>query len=323
MWMGRELAYLCVMKQMVVALLALAVLGCEPDGSSHATAIDTASVLNSLKGEPGLTPRDSALAAFPTDSTRCNYIEGEFNVPEAMEVIFGLYDREVECSRWICKARELPSFAGKASREGVVHTRAAGAFPFVADGQKKVILLTETLSRDRSGWESCHACAPILGAALFSQVDSAWFVEALQKNITEIGAWGELPARNLVKIGPETYAIALDYTYSGQGNTIGGTLLVAFGDGTIRQVADVHTRYSNEDMFLPGEDGGYAYSYTSTISFQEGSNTHINDLVVATTGRRPSDGMEGTGSIKPFQEQRVYVMHEGSYVLYDSVLIAN
>ena len=269
------------------------------------------------------TARDSALATFPQDSGRCNYIEGEFNVPEAMEVIFGLYDREIECSRWVCKARELPSFAGKANQKGEVHTRAAGQFQFEQGGQKKAILLTATLSRDRAGWESCHACAPILGAAQFAEIDGAWFVEALKKDVTEIGSWGELPPSSLVQIGTDTWALAFDYGYTGQGTTLGGTMLVGFLDGAIKVVADIHTNYSNEGMFMEGEDDGFAYAYSSTISFQGGTEGAIKDMIVATTGRRPMDGLEGVGPVQRFQEQRTYVMKDDHYVLYDSVLIAN
>jgi|GEM_PF-3533202 len=297
--------------------------GCQSGSEVDETSAPNASVLDQLQGEPQLTARDSAMEAFPVDSGRCQYIEGAFNVPDAMEIIFGLYDKNVECSKWICKPQELPAFASKASGKGVVHTRAAKQYDFVSDGVQKVVLLTATLSKDQNGWENCHACAPILGAAMFTRIDSAWFVEAIKKNITEVGAWGELPSNNLVKMGPDTYGVAFDYGYTGQGTTLGGTLLIAFGDGSIQQVADIHTTFSNEGMFMDGQQDDLAYGYESTISFQPGDNTEIFDLVVATTGTRPADGLDGTGPVRRFQEQRTYVLHGGSYVLYDSVMIRN
>jgi hypothetical protein len=266
--------------------------------------------------------RDSALAQAPLDSNRCNYIEGAFNVPDAMELIYGLYDQDIECSKWLCHPRERRTFSEKQSRSGHLFTRAAGQYQIKEGGDQKILLLTETLARDRSGWEDCHACAPILGAAMFSQIDGAWFIETLKKDIAEIGAWGVLPPNKMIAIGPQDWGVRFDYDYTAQGTTIGGMALMAKVDGQFGIVADVHTKFSNEEMFLEGEGDDLKYHYDSELNWVAGDNTKIQDMHVHTTGKRPLDGLDGSGKIVRFDETRIYTFKSNQYVLYDSTLLA-
>jgi hypothetical protein len=268
------------------------------------------------------SPRDSALARLSADTSKCQYIEGEFNVPEAMELIFGLYDRDIECSKWICEVRERQPFAEKRSRNGYLYTRAADQYVIREGRNGQVLLLTETLSRGGDGWEDCVACAPILGAALFTSIDGAWFVESIKKDIAQIGAWGKLPPSELIAIGPQTWGLRFDYGYTAQGTQIGSMALMSTVDGQFQIIADVHTRFSNEEMFLEGEGEELKYSYNSELTWVAGDNTDIHDMYVYTVGRRPEDGMDGSGRIKPFAETRIYTYKTDQYVLYDSTSMA-
>lgn len=265
--------------------------------------------------------RDSAMARLAPDSSNCQYIEGEFNVPEAMELIYGLYDHDIECSKWICQARERVPFAEKRSRSGHLYTRAADQYVIREGRNGQVLLLTETLSRAGDGWEDCVGCAPILGAALFTAIDGAWFVESIKKDITQIGAWGKLPPSRLIAIGPQTWGLRFDYGYTAQGTQIGGVALMTTVDGQFRIIADVHTRYSNVEMFLEGEGEGFQYSYDSELSWVAGDNTEIHDMYVHTVGKRPVDGLDGSGRIKAFDETRIYTYKADQYVLYDSTAV--
>ncbi|HEX2898462.1 MAG TPA: hypothetical protein VHS96_01970, partial [Bacteroidia bacterium] len=171
--------------RLFLGLLALSLAACQPTGSTDSgtegdsTGTDTVAILggDSAVGGVSVVRTDSTTA----DSSHRQYIEGAFTVPAAMEVIFGLYDKNIECSQWVCKPHEAKRFESKAGGKGLLHTRAAGTYPVETAQGKKMLLLTETLSREKDGWEDCHACSPILGAAMFQQIDGAWFIEALQK----------------------------------------------------------------------------------------------------------------------------------------------
>ena len=75
------------------------------------------------------------------DSSLRQHIEGAFTVPAAMEVVYGLYDKEFECSNWVCKPLEKKSFAGKADDSGMLHTRAAGVYPSQSKDGKRILML--------------------------------------------------------------------------------------------------------------------------------------------------------------------------------------
>lgn len=271
---------------------------------------------------PAPTARDSAFARLGADSSACQYIEGAFNVEEAMELVYGLYDRDIECSKWICKVTDYPGIKGKRNRSGHAFTRPAGQFT-IKDGKGgQILLLTETLNRESGGWENCHACAPILGAALFTEAGGAWFVESVKKDIAQIGAWGNLPPSTLIAIGPSTWGLRFDYGYTAQGTSIGGMALMSPVNGSFRIIADVHTRFSNEEMFLEGEGEGLKYHYDSDLTWIAGDNEQVFDMHVHTTGKRPTDGMDGIGPIRSFDETRIYTYKDDQYVLYDSTLLA-
>lgn len=266
------------------------------------------------------SPRDSALAVTRLDSGRCYYIEGAFSLPEAMELAFGSYDPVTESSKWTCKAKELATFSGKLGREGVAYSRAADQFALRIKGKTKMLVLTETLGRARGSWESCHACVPILGAAMFTQLDSAWFLETLKKDIVELGAWGRAPRAEVVQVGPDALGLRFNYGYTAQGTSIGGMMLIGIFDTQFKVMADVHTNFSNEEMFLEGEGEGFKYRYSADVQWIAEDERKVYDMLVHTTGRRPSDGLDGTGPIRPFSETRTYVYREDHYVLWDSIL---
>lgn len=281
--------------------------------TGFAALADTASV-------PSL--RDSALASLALDSSACYYIEGEFNVPDAMALLYGHYDARLACSKWECPPADRRAFADKRTRSGHLYTRPGGQYVLQEGPNAEILLLTETVSREGSGWESCHACAPILGAAIFKRIDGAWFVKSAKKDIAQIGAWGTLPPSELITIGSRTWGLRFDYDYTAQGASIGGMALLASINGEFKIVADVHTKFSNEEMFLENEGEGLKYQYDSELTWVAGDNTEIHDMYVHTKGRRPVDGMDGNGKIKPFDETRVYTYKVDQYVLYDSTLLA-
>lgn len=254
------------------------------------------------------------------DSSHRQYIEGAFTVPAAMEVIYGLYDKEIECSKWICKPVEKKQFAGKSDASGTLHTRAAGAYPIETSEGKKMLLLTETLSREKGGWENCHACAPILGAAMFHEIDGAWFIEALKKDLDVIGAWGELPSNKLVKFGPEMYGVLFSYGSTGQGITEGGIELVGVINGKFSILLDAHTDFSNEGMFPDPKSEPMAYSYSSNLTFRELEGDNPFQLILTRKGERPYPTEGGGEIVKPFSEQLIYEVSKGKYQLVDSIL---
>jgi hypothetical protein len=261
--------------------------------------------------------QDSAIVHSDTttaDSGIAQYIEGPFTVPAAMEVIFGLYDRDIECSKWLCKPDEAKRFESKASGDGTLFTRAAGTYPVQTAEGKKMLLITATLSREKEGWEDCHSCAPILGMAMFHEIDGAWFIETLTKDLGEIGSWGQLPDNKLIKIGPDQYGVLFNNVFNGQGISDARTVIVGMVEGEFHVLLDENTSYTNEGMFVDGKSDPDFYSFTSDLKFESKDPGKPYHLVLNTKGRRPVDGVEGNGPIQSFNETTRYALSGTKYV---------
>jgi hypothetical protein len=294
-------------------LLALSITACGPESGASITQTGPGSDSSTTPETPedSLPPEQIADLDSTDSEAMQQFIKGEFSVAKAMEVIYGLYDKDIECSRWVCKPREEKSFASKISNEGVLFTRPSGVYDIKDNDGKRKLLLTETLARGKEGWESCHACAPIVGAALFMEVEGDWFIEALRKDLSEIGAWGEMPPHELVQIGPQSWGVRLDYGYTNQGITEGGMELLGMAKDRFHVLANLHTNYSNEGMFFEGQDSEEAYSYSSQISFEPGDNVEHWDMIVKTKGSKP---MGEEGVIEDFEETRRFAVEGTEYV---------
>ncbi len=301
-------------------LLLLATLSaCIPQTGQNPSATDDTTGL-ALAMIDSLDTSHASVSIVRTDSTKPDsgmrqYIEGAFTVPAAMEVIYGLYDKNIECSKWLCKPHEAKRFESKATDDGSLHTRAAGAYPLGTKDGRKMLLITETLSREKEGWEECHACAPILGAAMFQEIDGAWFIEALQKDLGEIGSYGELPSNKLVTIGPDMFGVLFNYGYIAQGITEGGIMIIGLIDGQFETLIDYNTSFSNEGMFDDPKTEPRAYSYSSDLTFEDNTPGKPYELVLKRLGRCPKDGMEGNGPIVPISETLRFRIVGTQYVL--------
>lgn len=313
------LTLLFMRPRFLFCVMVLLMAGCKtPHSEEPAEHADSLRV-DSL-AQDSIPKPDSRPSIVRTDSTHTHaaysqYIEGAFTVPAAMEVIYGLYDRNIECAKWVCKPQEARRFESKASQDGTLHTRAAGVYPIETPQSKKMLLLTETLSREKEGWEDCHACAPILGAAMFQEIDGAWFIEALQKDLGELGSWGQLPANRLTKLGPDLYGVLFNYGYTAQGVSQGGIHVMGLVQGQFHALLDVNTSYSNEGTFADPKVELHAYSYDSDISFEATLPDAPYLLTIIRQGRRPKDGMEGDGPVQNFSETLRYRLDGTRYVL--------
>lgn len=276
--------------------------------------------LSDMSLSDSLPPMRSPRELTTSDTIPTPELPGNFTEESAMELVYGLYDRNIECSKWICTIQERPAFEGKISTSGHLFSRSAGFFPFKTKNGMGVFLITETLARSKEGWEECHACAPTLGVAEFSHEDNAWIVKNLKKDMNELGAWGHLPEANLVKIGKDRFGILFHDGYTNQGITSGNEVLVGVADEQFKILASFSTEYSNEGFFPAGLQDPGAYAYESQMSFVNGKNNDYYDIAILTSGTRPVTGNPEDDAISGFQETRKFVYNNGRYVLADSVV---
>lgn len=287
--------------------LSLLFFSCESSqNSSSQPALDSTQTEPLTEINPKLGQRDSLKAS-------AQFIEGEFTREKAMEVVYGYYDKNMECSKWVCSVPEKAEFGEKVNSQGELHTRASGIFDYQTEEGKQKILVTETLSREKDDWEECHACAPILGAAIFSELEGDWFVMALRKNLGVYGAWGKGPEKELIQIGENHFAILLKEAYTAQGIENGSQLLIGLDADSFKVLLDLPTSYSNEGMYYEDFHPELAEAYDSELSFIAEPGQDHYDLIVTTQGKRMVSIGDGKEEVRPFSEKKRFTLDKGRY----------
>jgi len=102
-----------------------------------------------------------------------------------------------------------------------------------------------------------HACAPTIGMAVFSKKGLKWTMDASNRAVTHLGAWGKPPADvKLVEVGPGHRAVEVEDVGGGQGETTKLLQLLIPWNGTVnlglsRIIADNDLGACGSEGYLP------------------------------------------------------------------------
>lgn len=151
-------------------------------------------------------------------------------------------------------------------------------------GSEKVFFLTYAVPQgkpDDVETFGCHACAPLIGATLFSRKDGKWIVESSNPSVMLYGQFGEPPEAKMIKIGPNRTGVELNLTYGGQGEfTTTAAILVPWHAGFTKAFwTTLSGRYEDcKFTKLP------CYQYTKQMQFVGGKNPDYFDMVLKSSG---------------------------------------
>jgi hypothetical protein len=176
-----------------------------------------------------------AKSGEPPASTKKRFA-GNFDAGKALELIYGSYDSQKKYAKWKLTKEDLQNLTvdsqGAGPRPGTVYTAPALVQSFTQGNVQKTIVLTETVPAHYD----CHACAPIIGGATFSQQGNEWQLDAEAKMISIHGGWGKAPKGELIKIGPDRYGVVFHTGDMGQGIVQEGVVIIADVDGALREL---------------------------------------------------------------------------------------
>jgi len=179
-------------------------------------------------------------------------------------------------------------------------------------GTIKVFFLTQGIPAQDEPFD-CHACAPLIGAAVFAKKDGAWTVEARDLDSTIAGGWGRPPEARLLRIGPRKKGVELKVGGGGQGVTVVGVSILVPWNGSVSEalvqvISDDNGGYcGNEEGMMP------CYSTHTSIGFVKGENTEYDDVIVKTAGTRLSKSAPYKAEKVDETERRV--LRNGKYAL--------
>ena len=198
-----------------------------------------------------------------------------------MATLFGNYDPLTKTS-----FRKVPANSKFEANfpEGVEMTMKAFFFRAASDaGTEKQFLVTYGVPKGKSEERAydCHACAPLIGAALFSRKAGEWVAESFNPAVMVYGQFGHPPDAQFVAIGPRRMGVELTLNYGGQGEyTTTAAILVPWrGDFTEAFWTTMADRYEDcKFSKLP------CYKYTKKMHFIAGTNPEYFDISLESSG---------------------------------------
>jgi hypothetical protein len=186
-----------------------------------------------------------------------------------MRMFYGNYDVKKQASvAWLPKGKSSLPAAGE---EQMTVRMLFNSFSGDAGEQTLVLLTYAVPSNDETYY--CHACAPIIGMAVFSQNGS-----------TFAGEFGKPPTDiQLVQIGPNRGAVKIIDVGQGNGETTAVLQLLIPWNGTVN--LGLERIVADDDKGLCDSRGGLAcYANRRTVIFIPKDNGEYYDLELKLTG---------------------------------------
>ncbi|WMY10953.1 hypothetical protein [Paraburkholderia phenoliruptrix] len=224
-------------------------------------------------------------------------IAGSFNVPAALELLYGPYDQSSSTARWE-DAAVPPDLPWRENLQlpagGVMRVKGVGTFDFSEGAKTKKVLVTSSMPEDGG----CHACTGLLGVAVFVKDSDKWRVESSQPYVASMGAMGSVGDRfDWVPAGDDSYALIVGGDDMHQGyQTVSSTAFVRTRDGKfVSAIDDGDTGTSDQETLL------------AQMTFIKGKNPSHYDAKVAISYWLPGKAV--------YVADHVYEYSGGKYVL--------
>jgi hypothetical protein len=243
-------------------------------------------------------------------SSEQSHTDKAFGIAEGMKMFYGNYNAKTQTSV-ASLPREKSSFPAAGDEQMTVRTF-FNAFSGDA-GTQSFVLVTYAVPTTGQTFD-CHACAPTIGMAIFSQKGLKWTVDASSSAITSSGGWGKPPTDiQLVQIGPNRRAVKFIDVGGGQGQTTAVLQFLIPWNGTVtlgleRIIADDDGGACNPDQGLP------CYANHRTVTFIPIDKAEYDDVELELTGT-DFTGTEVTSTrVREVRGLEILKFENGKYV---------
>lgn len=231
-------------------------------------------------------------------------LPADFSLPDGMKLLYGNYDAAKKSSTFRLSKKFPNTFF---DRPGKVEAREFTAAGMMDSGEMKVFVLTSAVPAAAPQF-NCHACAPVIGVAIFAKKGGAWAIEDADKSFEVMGNWGGPPAASIVRVGPDRAAFELNPGNTNQGETVGATVILLPWKGAIREAFNMETESTeNSDC----GDGTECTDKETEVSFVHGDNPDYDDLLLKITGKATS---QKTGKEVEIHREQTWKFADGKYV---------
>jgi hypothetical protein len=246
-----------------------------------------------------LPPSDQespALAENAQSPSQFEDASGAFDPLRALDVLYGPVDSGTGKANWHQPPPPPQQFAGFAMDH--LSVRIVSTLSTAEGGVQKKYLITAAYPGDRD--YSCHGCSAIIGVADFRQRNSSWYLEAFNPFASQGPDWNSDPQAELIRIGPDRFAVRLGAGGMGQGIEIEYVQIVAsigswIGEVIKQDTSDSYGACDPNSLRMP------CYSNRTRIQFVPGQNPEFFDIRTSTTGTKLNDQCTNTISANETQ----------------------
>jgi len=203
--------------------------------------------------------------------------------PSPAEVFTAVYGENVKIvgnhGMWLCPKDRMDCPTGEGPDEVDVLKVAV-----VMERSEVIAYAVTSLNDDFD----CHACAPLLGMAVFTWREHRWRVQRARADATRFGTFGDPPTVSIVQIGPHLHGMMLTLRSMGQGYSTTSKKLLAVSESSIATIWDA-TISESEDRIETVGRATVAKMRASYRFVPNGDSDHF-DLLVASRGRGYLEG---------------------------------
>jgi len=181
----------------------------------------------------------------------------------------------------------------------------------IAEGLEfRVYALTEIEPRD-----TCHACAPSLGMAVFVWRANHWQIESERPDASDLGTFGAPAHAELIRIGPHLHGFLLTLAALGQGFEETEASLIAPAGQSVDEIWSGPLHQLLEGDEADGVAKQDIPDMDASIHFESLNNSDHDQIVVVRRGRG-YDPLVGDRTVRPMNRTEIYRFKDGKYQLY-------
>ncbi len=202
------------------------------------------------------------------------------DIAQAMKMLYGNYDAKKQTS-----VASLPKEKSGFPATGEEQMTVRPLFHAFSNdaGAHNFLLVTYAVPASDESYE-CHACAPTIGMAVFSQKGMKWMIDASNRAVTSAGEWGRPPTDiQLVQIGPNRQAVKIIDVGQGNGETTAVLYLLIPWNGTVN--LGLERIVADDDKGACSSRGGLpCYANRRTVRFIRKSKIEYYNLELKLSG---------------------------------------
>jgi len=234
--------------------------------------------------------------------------DSKFTEKQALIMLFGNYDPFNRKSIWrnmrFPTNNNIDSLFSE-NKNGIV--KIIFFKPYKEDRKEKIFLLEKTIPSD-SPFE-CHACLPMLGAAVFVNEKGNWKIESQNLFLMFAGEYGESPFAKLILIGKDKFGVSLEYDHKDDECTNREmTLLVPYKKSIEKlfQETIFYNNFNDCGRSIP------CAAFSAKIDFVNSDNDTFWNLKVKKSGTEVS--RKQINRVVSINEESIYQFFDGKYV---------